>query len=181
MIGLGLVTSSAHKIGIGAALSGFGLVLAGRCAAAPTLHDPDNAESQLLQRIEAAIPASRRDKTGQPDWVGLLKSGQITPRASLDGQANMPTLDLDILMRNTKLMPWVKFPHRPHTEWLDCINCHDQIFVAKAGSNNIDMTRIFRGEYCGVCHGKVAFQPFVACERCHSVPQGDIPAWWVTP
>ena len=142
------------------------------------LHDPDNPESHQLQGLDAAIPASMRDKTGRPDWMRLLDSNTIKPRSSLDGTGTLPTLQLDIVMRNTKEMPWVRFPHRAHTMWLDCANCHDAIFVAKAGANAIDMTRIFRGEACGTCHGRVAFQPFTACERCHSVPQGDIPAWW---
>lgn len=150
-------------------------------SAASELHDPDNAEARLLQKLDDAIPRSQRDKTGRPDWVRMLGNGMIKPRASLDGKTSMQTLDLDIVMRQTKEMPWVKFPHRAHTEWLECANCHDQIFVAKAGGNDINMTRIFRGEFCGACHGRVAFQPFVACERCHSVPQGNIPAWWPTP
>lgn len=144
------------------------------------LHDPDNPESHLLQRVGTAIPPGFRDKTGKPDWMRLLDSQFIQPRSTVDGKGSMAPLELDILMRNTKEMPWVKFPHRPHTLWLECSNCHDAIFIPKAGANPIDMTRIFRGEACGVCHGRVAFQPFVACERCHSVPQGNIPAWWNT-
>lgn len=145
------------------------------------LHDPEIPEPAQLQTLDSAIPKGLRDKTGKPDWVKLLTVLAIQPRARLDGKGQMQTLDLDILMRNTKEMPWVKFPHRAHTEWLDCSNCHDQIFVAKTGANEINMGRIFRGEYCGVCHGRVAFQPFVACERCHSVAQGNIPAWWSSP
>ena len=144
------------------------------------LHDPDNLEAKLLQRLDDAVPQWQRDKTGRPDWVRMLTIGVITPRAGFDDKSAVQPLDLDIVMRNTKQMPWVKFPHRPHTEWLDCVNCHDAIFVAKAGANEIDMTRIFRGEFCGVCHGRVAFQPFEACQRCHSLPQPGSAAWWIT-
>jgi hypothetical protein len=29
------------------------------------------------------------------------------------------------------------------------------------------MDKIFAGEYCGRCHGPVAFDPAAACARCH--------------
>jgi c(7)-type cytochrome triheme protein len=37
----------------------------------------------------------------------------------------------------------------------------------KQGANPVSMDRIIRGEYCGRCHGVVAF-PFTDCLRCHS-------------
>jgi c(7)-type cytochrome triheme protein len=87
-------------------------------------------------------------------------------------------LELDIIMKNTAQMPFVKFPHEAHTMWLECSNCHDAIFAPKAGANAIDMTKIFRGEACGVCHTKVAFTAMYACERCHSVLQPGQKPWW---
>jgi hypothetical protein len=33
------------------------------------------------------------------------------------------------------------------------------------------MADIFRGQYCGMCHDRVAFITFFSCMRCHSVPQ----------
>jgi c(7)-type cytochrome triheme protein len=68
-------------------------------------------------------------------------------------------------------MPWVRFPHLQHTEWLTCANCHPAIFIPQAGANPISMSAIIQGEFCGVCHGKVAFAPTLNCGRCHSVPQ----------
>ena len=90
----------------------------------------------------------------------------------------MQVLDLDIIMKNTAQMPWVKFPHSAHTLWLDCSNCHGAIFEPKTGANPIDMAKIFRGESCGVCHTKVAFTVLFACERCHSVLQPGQKPWW---
>jgi c(7)-type cytochrome triheme protein len=75
-------------------------------------------------------------------------------------------------------MPYVKFPHNSHTEWLACSNCHDKLFIPKAGANPITMEKIFRGEYCGTCHDRIAFITHTSCERCHSVPHGDTKAWW---
>ena len=73
-------------------------------------------------------------------------------------------------MEKTGEMPLVLFPHRPHTEWLDCSNCHDKIFVEKVGANQINMFTILSGQHCGQCHGAVAF-PLTECNRCHSVPR----------
>jgi c(7)-type cytochrome triheme protein len=67
-------------------------------------------------------------------------------------------------------LPLVLFPHRPHTEWLDCNNCHDKIFVKKVDANPVNMFAILSGQYCGQCHGAVAF-PLTECNRCHSVPR----------
>ena len=65
-------------------------------------------------------------------------------------------------------MPAVRFPHRQHTEWLDCKNCHDGIFKMRTGETKISMFLILQGEQCGVCHGAVAF-PLTECMRCHSI------------
>jgi c(7)-type cytochrome triheme protein len=67
----------------------------------------------------------------------------------------------------------VLFPHRPHTEWLDCENCHDKLFKKKAGETPINMFQVLQGEYCGRCHGAVAF-PLTECRRCHSVPRQGV-------
>jgi c(7)-type cytochrome triheme protein len=64
-------------------------------------------------------------------------------------------------------MPDVVYPHKQHTEWLDCSNCHPAIFIPKKGANDISMAAILLGQKCGVCHGKVAF-PVAECRKCHS-------------
>ena len=67
-------------------------------------------------------------------------------------------------------MPDVVYPHKQHTQWLDCANCHPAIFIPQKGANQISMASILLGEKCGVCHGKVAF-PVSDCRRCHSQPK----------
>jgi c(7)-type cytochrome triheme protein len=70
----------------------------------------------------------------------------------------MPLLEMDILFKDTGQMPWVKFPHIAHTQWLDYSNCRPAIFVAQKGANNdISMDGILAGEYCGRCHNKASF------------------------
>lgn len=141
-------------------------------------YDNRNPDRHVLQEGGAARSGFPLDKRGAVDWMAALRSGAIAPRADLYGTKGPEVLDLDIILKNTKEMPYVKFPHRAHTEWLACSNCHDNIFVAKAGANPITMEKIFRGEYCGTCHDRVAFITHYACERCHSVPQSDGKKWW---
>lgn len=141
-------------------------------------YDKANPDLNKLQRAEEARATLPLDKRGAIDWMGALRSGAIQPRADLAGTKRNETLNLDIILKNTKEMPYVKFPHNSHTEWLACSNCHDKLFIPKAGANPITMEKIFRGEYCGTCHDRVAFITHYSCERCHSVPHGDIKAWW---
>ena len=83
-------------------------------------------------------------------------------------------LDQDLIIARDGSMPAVKFPHRQHTLWLDCANCHEKLFKSQAGANKFSMTAILNGEQCGLCHGAVAF-PLTECNRCHSVPNASLP------
>lgn len=136
-----------------------------------SFYDPANPDHRSLQRMDEVTRGLPFDANGFPDWMRALRDGLIKPRSGLTGKEAMEVLDLDIIMRNTKEMPNVRFPHRAHTLWLDCSNCHPEPFKPAAGSNNIRMADIFRGEFCGKCHDRVAFITFFSCSRCHSVPQ----------
>jgi len=136
------------------------------------IHDESNPDFRRLQRIDEATRDLKRDAVGFPDWMAALRSGAIKPRAGLSPVETMHTFDLNVVMTNTKEMPHVLFPHLSHTLWLDCSNCHPTPFLPKAGANQVSMSEIFRGKYCGMCHDRVAFITFFACNRCHSVPQG---------
>jgi len=140
------------------------------------LLDPSNPDQGRLQTIEEATRHLPYDANGFPDWMQALKQGLIKPRAGLSDTAKMEVLDLDVVMRNTKEMPFVRFPHRSHTEWLACANCHPDPFPTEAGRSKIQMRNIFRGEFCGKCHDRVAFVTFFSCHRCHSQPQSAVPA-----
>ena len=137
------------------------------------IHDPDNnSVHYVLQQPVDAMKDFPRDDAGIIDWVKTLESGMIAPRSDITGDAPpLKPLDLDIIFENTGQMPHVKFPHRPHTMWLTCSNCHPDIFVQKKGANNFKMADVLNGKFCGLCHGKVAFPPTKNCMRCHSVPQ----------
>ncbi|MFN3077458.1 MAG: c(7)-type cytochrome triheme domain-containing protein, partial [Alphaproteobacteria bacterium] len=107
------------------------------------------------------------------DWVKSLRGNNIPPRSDLvDPKKEKQVMDLDIIREVKGSMPDVVYPHKQHTEWLDCAQCHPKIFVPKKGANAISMAAILMGQYCGVCHGKVAF-PVSDCTKCHSKPKGS--------
>jgi c(7)-type cytochrome triheme protein len=100
--------------------------------------------------------------------VAALNEQKIRPRFDrLDPTAEAIVMDLNIVREVKGSMPNVVYPHKQHTQWLDCSNCHPAIFVPQKGANQISMAMILLGQKCGVCHGKVAF-PVSECRRCHS-------------
>lgn len=134
------------------------------------LHDPQNPSLYLLQDPNDALTRLPADTAGnQVDWIRALDDGYIRPRSGLKKNIPVRILDSDILLNKTGSIPRVRFPHKPHTQLLDCQNCHEKIFKSKAGATQISMGQILEGEFCGVCHGAVAF-PLTECNRCHSVP-----------
>lgn len=125
-----------------------------------------------------------RDAVGNIDFVkafgAIEKTGPvykmgkalINPKGSLDLQAkDNPPFPFDIDIPAVGAMPDVVFPHFPHTFWLDCANCHPGLFIMKKGANPISMVKIANGEFCGRCHGKIAFT-LSNCTRCHVKPKG---------
>jgi c(7)-type cytochrome triheme protein len=145
----------------------------------PPVLDPANPDHHKLQPPQEAYAPLPRDARGRPDWARALREGAIQPRSAVAGNAPAPQpLELDILMKDTAQMPWVKFGHQAHTQWLTCASCHDGLFAPRAGANPTNMTAIFQGESCGACHGRVAFTPLFTCERCHSEPQPGQQRWW---
>jgi len=137
------------------------------------IHDPQNAAVKTLQPPYEAMKGFPRDGRGIINWVETLDKGLIQPRTGITGNEKMHSVDFDVLFKNTASMPYVRFPHLPHTKWLTCKNCHPGIFLPQRGGNFVTMAAIIEGEYCGVCHGKVAFPP-TECNRCHSVSRESV-------
>ncbi|HLC17634.1 MAG TPA: c(7)-type cytochrome triheme domain-containing protein [Thermodesulfobacteriota bacterium] len=112
-----------------------------------------------------------KDEYGFVDWARAVREGAIAPKDTLSGRtdADKEVFDEDVLFRvNKDFMPDVIFPHRPHNVWLKCGTCHPRIFKMKAGANRVSMYGIWDGEFCGRCHGRVAF-PTSNCLKCHTV------------
>lgn len=133
------------------------------------VHDPRSRAVKILQPPSEALSNLSPDYAGnQVRWVQALDKGEIRPREKLFPQTVVRKLDQDIILDVQGAMPAVRFPHRQHTEWLDCANCHDGLFKMQTGGTKITMFNILQGEQCGVCHGAVAF-PLTECMRCHSI------------
>ena len=114
------------------------------------------------------------------DWVKVLENGEIAPVTMISDDAEEQGIfTAEIVIPAVGWTPDVIFPHKAHTIWLACSNCHEAqtfdvpFFEPSAGENPITMTEIAQGKWCGWCHSgvkeKVAF-PLADCMRCHSGP-----------
>jgi c(7)-type cytochrome triheme protein len=138
--------------------------------AADGIHDPDNPVLDLLQEPAEALSQLPADAAGNKvNWVNALREGYVEPRTNIQPETKVNLRETELIMKNTGSANYVRFPHLAHTEWLDCSNCHDQLFAREVGKTPMTMLMILSGEYCGRCHGAVAF-PLTECNRCHSVP-----------
>ena len=174
LLSLGLVVSGAAQAQASADINTFNRLMKPKAQrnlppAQDGIHDPDSAETHQLQPPKDAfkdlVPATWGN---QVNWVKSLWDGKINPRYDrLDPKAEPIVFDLNIVREVKGTMPDVVYPHKQHTEWLDCSNCHPAIFIPQKGANQISMASILLGQKCGVCHGKVAF-PVSECRLCHS-------------
>jgi c(7)-type cytochrome triheme protein len=131
-----------------------------------------------LHGSKVALAPLPRSKYGHVDWIAAIRQGVIHPKDSIQpGAEAVKPLKLDIVFRINRALtfPDVLFPHEQHTMWLDCKNCHPSPFLMRQGANPISMDQIVKGEFCGRCHGIVAF-PIQDCFRCHSRKQEPKPA-----
>lgn len=133
------------------------------------IHDPASEGTLSLQApLTAFTPLPKNNDGNRIDWVKALNEDLIAPRFDRNDPAVKPmVMDLNIVREVKGSMPDVVYPHKQHTQWLDCSNCHPAIFIPQKGANQISMASILLGQKCGVCHGKVAF-PISDCRRCHS-------------
>ncbi|MBE9503768.1 MAG: hypothetical protein IME96_06295 [Proteobacteria bacterium] len=111
-----------------------------------------------------------KDQYGSVDWAKAAKEGIIVPLATVEqGEKKKEKLfDNVVIMKSKKKgVSDVLFPHAPHTYWIICDSCHSSMFALKSGdTKGMSMKAIDEGEFCGRCHGKVAFR-LDECERCH--------------
>lgn len=141
------------------------------------IHDAENTGTSILQTPAEGLAGLPESKHGnRVNWVAAVEDGKINPRwDKLDDSQSPMVMDLNVVREVKGSMPDVVYPHKQHTEWLDCSNCHPAIFIPARGANQIDMASILRGEKCGVCHGTVAF-PITAttCRLCHSKDKRNV-------
>jgi c(7)-type cytochrome triheme protein len=108
------------------------------------------------------------------DWEQAESRGFIRPADFLEGvsiKREALKMDKDVFIESKGTwMSDVLFSHKKHAVWNGCEVCHPEIFPStKKGTVRYSMMQISTGEYCGVCHDKVAF-PIINCQKCHTRP-----------
>jgi c(7)-type cytochrome triheme protein len=175
MLAGGLTVADNGNPGAHQAVAGHGWVP----LAEDGIHDPSGPAIHELQEPGDVLsrlpgPPSVWGSGNQIRWVEALESGAISPRrARVLPEPKVPVLDMDVLLDLRGSMRVVRFPHKAHTEWLACENCHDEIFKPRIGANGIAMFNILNGEQCGRCHGAVSFPIIRQCVVCHSVKRPE--------
>ncbi|HIJ86256.1 MAG TPA: hypothetical protein HPP97_01070 [Desulfuromonadales bacterium] len=112
------------------------------------------------------------------DWAAALRADGIRPQNALSGEKEILPLPekLKVPMKLGTAAPRsdVAFSHEEHYLELDCSACHPDIFNIKMkGTKAFTMENNIFGNYCGVCHMRVAF-PMNDCKRCHAQMSGSI-------
>lgn len=148
-------------------------------AAAPTEVIPPEGGPTEFEKIfdwEQAyelLPKNEVDE--EVDWMLALQQGVIKPRGEMTrpGNTELRLFKFDFFFAGPDPETDAYFPHSSHTEWLTCESCHPKLFPYRelgmegSGTYTISMDRVFEGEYCGKCHGVVAFA-LDYCNRCHT-------------
>jgi c(7)-type cytochrome triheme protein len=63
----------------------------------------------------------------------------------------------------------VVFPHWFHRIRFRCKVCHHELgFRMRAGSNDVRMTDLIDGKFCGMCHNNEIAWGVERCDLCHS-------------
>jgi c(7)-type cytochrome triheme protein len=110
------------------------------------------------------------------DWAAAISSGKINPQNALKSeQAILPLpekLRSPMKLGTATPRSAVTFSHEEHCFEIDCSACHPEIFnIKKKGTKAFTMENNIYGNYCGVCHMRVAF-PMNDCKRCHPQMSG---------
>jgi c(7)-type cytochrome triheme protein len=137
--------------------------------------ESERPEIETILNWEEASEMLPKDDMDEVDWMAALRQGVIKPRAQITGRVDPQTkiFKWDFYFSGPDEESDAFFPHSSHTEWLTCESCHPAIFPYRelgmdpAGKYGIVMDQIFEGEYCGKCHGTVAFS-LDSCDRCHT-------------
>jgi len=109
------------------------------------------------------------------DWEtaeekGIIRPVDFIPGISVKRKPLKPQEDFTIKARGKWIKADIIFSHKKHVKWNGCEVCHPDIFpITKQGPQSFTMFDISGGQYCGLCHGNVAF-PINECRRCHTKP-----------
>jgi c(7)-type cytochrome triheme protein len=112
------------------------------------------------------------------DWSEAIRRGKVSPVNALESEKSIIPLPekLRSPMKLGTSAPRsdVTFSHEEHNFEIDCSACHPEIFnIKKKGTKAFTMENNIYGNYCGVCHMRVAF-PMNDCKRCHPQMSGNM-------
>lgn len=67
----------------------------------------------------------------------------------------------------------VLFPHWFHRIRFRCKVCHQELgFEMRAGANDVKMSDLSEGRFCGMCHNNEVAWGLENCDLCHSAKPG---------
>ncbi|MGE5699008.1 MAG: c(7)-type cytochrome triheme domain-containing protein [Deltaproteobacteria bacterium] len=141
------------------------------CDMCHSVKDKTNSKKQFGEFI-GKFPKKGLGNT--VDWEEAEAKGFIRPLDFMEGVSiKRSPLKMEKEISIESRVTWmsdVMFSHKKHAVWNGCEVCHPEIFPStKQGTLKYTMFQIVNGEYCGVCHDKVAF-PIIECQRCHTKP-----------
>jgi len=124
---------------------------------------------QFMELVDKLRKLPYREYGNRINWVMARQRGLINPKYSIFRPEEKPLPFSRTLILNAEWswVPAAVFNHATHTAWLDCANCHPQIFnVKKKTTQHFRMEYILKKKFCGVCHFAVAL-PIDDCGTCH--------------
>jgi len=117
-----------------------------KCHTGRLLSDPEKL-AVWRQKLQ------RDDFGNKVNWAGALMSERIAPVASIyqPGETSLDYRKKLLLEAEWAYVPPAVFPHDVHVRWLDCANCHPDIFnIKKKGTESFQMNYILEGRFCGM-------------------------------
>ncbi len=132
----------------------------------------------MTSRRHTSAPGPGRPGRGWRHWATtLVLVILLSLGAGWPGDAGAEYGDVVLNQRSDfEGMRPVVFPHWFHRIRFRCKVCHTELgFKMRAGANQVLMTDIIDGKFCGMCHNnQIAWGP-ERCELCHSGLPGLTP------
>ncbi|UCG79485.1 MAG: hypothetical protein JSV21_05655 [Nitrospirota bacterium] len=105
------------------------------------------------------------------NWSRAIRKGLISPKQSVfdDNYESIPFKKTLVLQPEWSMADDAVsvFRHKTHIRWLDCADCHPDIFnIKEKGTKHFRMKYILERKFCGACHYNVAL-PVQFCRPCH--------------
>lgn len=105
-------------------------------------------------------------------WLGTALLALLVGLGSVPAQAEYADVVLNRFSEKEGMRP-VVFPHWFHRIRFRCKVCHSELgFKMRAGANEVRMTDIIEGRFCGMCHDSQTAWGAENCDLCHSGKRG---------